>query len=226
MVSLYHKGVVFITNLFACHLTVIIVKLFQRVAYRAVKLTHLLQTGHLLDGCILVLTRLIGLKIQLCQRTNFSFHLCLYRSRDTISYENIWKIRCAQGKKLPMLLWYAYCELAIDVLRQILNALYIVPSRSEHLTQSFYKIRSLTIPDLYHLSMTVKLIAVKPLILQLRVIPYTIYDYLDIPCLSMLRHTTMYCFQQVMKLHWYLETLPQSRAIYEFLIEEHFYQIS
>ena len=70
--------------------------------------------------------------------------------------------------------------------------------------------------------MTVILIAVKPLVLQLRVIPYAIYDDLNIPCFSMLKHTAMCRFQQVMKLHRNLETLTQSRTIYEFLIEEHF----
>ena len=37
----------------------------------------------------------------------------------------------------------------------------------------------------------------------------------------MQRHTTRHLLQQVMKLHWNLESLTQSGTIYEFLVEKH-----
>lgn len=53
----------------------------------------------------------------------------------------------------------------------------------------------------------------------------SIYHYLHVTRLPRHRHTPRHRLQQVMKLHWNLESLTQRRTTYEFLVEEHDWDI-
>ena len=115
-----------------------------------------------------------------------------------------------------MFLGNANGELSVDILWQVLDALHIVPSGAKYLTQPLHNFRPLTIPYLYHVSMSVILRTVKALVLQLSIIPHAIYHNLHVSCLPMLRHATRHRLKQVMKLHWNLKFLTQSGTSYEF----------
>ena len=118
-----------------------------------------------------------------------------------------------------MLLRNVYGELSFDVLWQVLDAFHIVPCRTKHLTQSLHQRTSFAIPNLNHVCMSVILIAVKALVLELHIIGHTINHHLHVSRFSMLRHPARHCLQQMMKLHWNLESLSQSGTIYEFLVD-------
>lgn len=219
----YHKGIISFSCPLARHLTAIVVQSFQRVAYGPVKPPYFLYSGLGSDGGIRVFLRCECLEIEFIHFLRFRLHRILNLFGDAVGNKDIRNVRGTDGQILLPLCRDTDRDFPIDIRGSALHHFHIFPGGMENLSQFPGQWGVLPVSYLYNIGVAGIFCLVEVLVFELCVVLPALHDQPDIACLAMSGHSSRHGFQQVMKFHRDLESLPECRAVYRLLIQEHDY---